>query len=195
MAKRIIVGLSGASGVIYGIRTLMHLRAIEDVETHLVLTEGGRINIQVETDDAVSDVLALADVVHRDDNLAAKISSGSFQTDGMIVIPCSIKSLSGIVNSYADNLLCRAADVCLKEKRKLVLVLRETPLHKGHLELMMKAADLGAMMLPPMPAFYHQPKTIDDIIDQTVGKVFDYFEIDHHLFRRWGEKREESSNE
>ena len=195
MAKRIIVGLSGASGVIYGIRTLMHLRAIEDVESHLVLTEGGRINIQVETDVAVSDVLALADVVHRDDNLAAKISSGSFQTDGMIVIPCSIKSLSGIVNSYADNLLCRAADVCLKEKRKLVLVLRETPLHKGHLELMMKAADLGAMMLPPMPAFYHQPKTIDDIIDQTVGKVFDYFEIDHHLFRRWGEKREESSNE
>ncbi len=195
MAKRIIVGLSGASGVIYGIRTLMHLRAMEDVETHLVLTEGGRINIQVETDVAVSDVLALADVVHRDDNLAAKISSGSFQTDGMIVIPCSIKSLSGIVNSYADNLLCRAADVCLKEKRKLVLVLRETPLHKGHLELMMKAADLGAMMLPPMPAFYHQPKTIDDIIDQTVGKVFDYFEIDHHLFRRWGEKREESSNE
>ncbi len=187
MAKRIIVGLSGASGVIYGIRTLMHLRAIEDVETHLVLTEGGRINIQVETDIPVSDVLALADVVHRDDNLAAKISSGSFKTDGMIVIPCSIKSLSGIVNSYADNLLCRAADVCLKEKRKLVLVLRETPLHKGHLELMMKAADLGAMMLPPMPAFYHQPKTIDDIIDQTVGKVFDYFEIEHHLFRRWGQ--------
>jgi 4-hydroxy-3-polyprenylbenzoate decarboxylase len=195
MAKRIIVGLSGASGVIYGIRTLMHLRAIEDVETHLVLTEGGRINIQVETDIPVSDVLALADVVHRDDNLAAKISSGSFKTDGMIVIPCSIKSLSGIVNSYADNLLCRAADVCLKEKRKLVLVLRETPLHKGHLELMMKAADLGAMMLPPMPAFYHQPKTIDDIIDQTVGKVFDYFEIDHHLFRRWGEKRAKSSGD
>jgi 4-hydroxy-3-polyprenylbenzoate decarboxylase len=188
MVKKVIVGITGASGVIYGIRTLIHLRAMEDVETHLVLTEGGRVNIQVETDMPTSEVLALADVVHRDDNLAASIASGSFRTDGMIVIPCSIKSLSGIANSYAENLLCRAADVCLKEKRKLVLAVRETPLHKGHLELLLKAADLGALILPPMPAFYHRPDTIDDLIDQTVGKVFDYFELDHHLFRRWGEK-------
>lgn len=189
MVRRIIVGLSGASGVIYGIRTLMHLKAMPDVETHLVMTDGAKVNIQVEAEVSVEDVLALADVVHRDQNLAASISSGSFKTDGMIVIPCSIKSLSGIVNSYAENLLCRAADVCLKEKRKLVLVVRETPLHKGHLELMAKAVDLGAMMLPPMPAFYHQPRTIDDVIDQTVGKAFDYFDLEHHLFQRWGEKR------
>ncbi len=192
MKKRIIVGLSGSSGVIYGIRTLMHLRAREDVETHLVMSAGARINIQIETQYGLEEVTKLADVVHRPDNLAAAISSGSFKTDGMIVIPCSVKSLSGIVNSYADNLLSRAADVCLKEKRKLVLVVRETPLHKGHLEMMVKAADLGALILPPMPAFYHKPETIDDIIDQTIGKAFDYFELEHHLFRRWGERDEES---
>lgn len=189
MKKRIIVGLSGASGVIYGIRTLKHLQAMADVETLLVMSEGARINIRIETDYREEDVKALADVVYQPENLAAAISSGSFKTAGMIVIPCSIKSLSGIVNSYADNLLTRAADVCLKEKRKLVLVVRETPLHKGHLELMVKAADLGAHILPPMPAFYHQPQSIDDIIDQTVGKVFDYFDLEHQLFRRWGEKK------
>ncbi len=188
MKKRIIVGLSGASGVIYGIRTLMHLRSMEDVETHLVVSEGACINIRIETDYAVDEVMQLADVTHRPDNLAASISSGSFRTDGMIVIPCSIKSLSAIVNSYADNLLSRAADVVLKEKRKLVLVVRETPLHRGHLEMMVKAAELGAMILPPMPAFYHKPETIDDIIDQTIGKTFDYFDLEHTLFRRWGEK-------
>ncbi len=187
MKKRIIVGLSGSSGVIYGIRTLLHLRAMAEVETHLILSEGARINIQIETDYRVDDVTAMADIVHRPDNLAAAISSGSYRTTGMIVIPCSVKSLSGIVHSYADNLLSRAADVCLKEKRKLVLVVRETPLHKGHLELMVKAADLGALILPPMPAFYHKPKTIEDIIDQTIGKAFDYLELDHQLFRRWGE--------
>ena len=184
--RRIIVGLSGASGVIYGIRTMLHLRDCEDVQTHLVLSEGARINIAIETDYTVDDVLAMADVVHRPDNLAASISSGSFKTDGMIVIPCSVKSLSAIVNSFADNLLARAADVCLKERRKLVLVVRETPLHKGHLQLLVRAADLGAVVLPPVPAFYHKPETIDDIIDQTIGKAFDYFELEHTLFRRWG---------
>ncbi len=188
MPKRIIVGLSGASGVIYGIRTLMHLRTMEDVETHLVMSDGARVNIPIETEYTVDAVNQLADFVHRPDNLAATISSGSFLTYAMIVIPCSVKSLSAIVNSYADNLLARAADVCLKEKRKLVLVVRETPLHKGHLELMARAADLGALILPPVPAFYHQPQTIDDLIDQTIGKSFDYFELDHHLFRRWGER-------
>jgi 4-hydroxy-3-polyprenylbenzoate decarboxylase len=189
LKKRIIVGLSGASGVIYGIRALKHLQAMDDVETHLVMSEGARINIRIETDYREQEVKALADVVHQPENLAAAIASGSFKTTGMIVIPCSIKSLSGIVNSYADNLVTRAADVCLKEKRKLVLVVRETPLHKGHLELMVKAADLGAHILPPMPAFYHQPQSIEDIIDQTVGKIFDYFDLEHQLFRRWGEKR------
>jgi 4-hydroxy-3-polyprenylbenzoate decarboxylase len=186
MRKRIIVGLSGASGVIYGIRTLTHLRSMKNVETHLVLSKGGRINIGIESDHKVEDVEAMAHVLHDPGNLAAAISSGSFKTDGMVVIPCTIKTLSGIVHSYADNLLCRAADVCLKEKRKLVLVVRETPLHKGHLELMAKAADLGAHILPPMPAFYHKPESIEDIIDQTIGKVFDYLELEHHLFRRWG---------
>ncbi len=195
MKKRIIVGLSGASGVIYGIRTLQHLQAMEHVETHLVISEGAGVNIQLETPHRIDDVRKLADVVYRPDNLAAAISSGSFQTDGMIVIPCSVKSLSGIVYSFADNLLSRAADVCLKEQRKLVLVVRETPLHKGHLETMVKAADLGALILPPMPAFYHQPETIEDIIDQTIGKAFDYLGLDHQLFRRWGASKPGSASE
>ena len=189
MKKRIIVGLSGASGVIYGIRTLMHLRAVEDVETHVVMSEGAGVNIRIETDYDPDEVLAMADVVHRPDNLAAAIASGSFKTAGMIVAPCSIKSLSAIANSYADNLLTRAADVCLKENRKLVLLVRETPLHKGHLELLVRAADIGAMILPPVPAFYHKPRTIEDIIDQTIGKAFDLLDIEHELFRRWGERR------
>ncbi len=174
--------------MIYGIRTLVHLGAMRDVETHLVMSAGAEVNIKIETDYRVDEVKKLADCVHRDDNLAAPIASGSYQTDGMIVIPCSIKSLSGIANSYADNLVARAADVCLKEKRKLALVVRETPLHKGHLELMVKAADLGAMILPPMPAFYHQPATIEDLIDQTIGKAFDYFGLPHEMFQRWGDK-------
>ena len=193
MTKRLIVGLSGASGVIYGIRTLMHLRDMVGVETHLVMSEGARVNIRIETGYGADEVNAMADVVHRPDNLASALASGSFRTDGMIVVPCSIKSLSGIVHSYADNLLSRAADVVLKERRKLVLVVRETPLHKGHLELMVKAADLGAMILPPMPAFYHRPETIEDIVDHTIGKAFDYFELDHRLFQRWGEKRTPST--
>lgn len=185
--KRIIIGISGASGVIYGVRTLQHLRDRDDLETHLVLTEGGALNLKIETDVTPDEIREMADVVHRPSNLAASIASGSFLTLGMMVMPCSIKSLSGIVNSYADSLLTRAADVCLKEKRKLLLAVRETPLHKGHLEMMAKADDLGAMILPPMPAFYHQPTSIQDIVDQTVGKSFDYFGIEHSLFRRWGQ--------
>ena len=173
--------------MIYGIRTLMHLRNLQDIEIHLVLTKAAGINIRLETEHMVDEVQALVDVVHHPDDLAAPISSGSFRTDGMVVVPCSIKTLSGIVHSYADNLLCRAADVCLKEKRKLALVVRETPLHKGHLEMMVKAADLGALILPPLPAFYHKPRTIEDLIDQSIGKLFDYFELEHNLFRRWGE--------
>ena len=189
MKNRIIVGISGASGVIYGVRTLQHLQAIENVETHLVLSEGGALNVKIETEHTPEELYDMADVVHRPNNLAASIASGSFLTMGMMVMPCSIKSLSGIVNSYADNLLTRAADVCLKEKRKLLLSVRETPLHKGHLEMMAKADDLGAMILPPVPAFYHQPRTIDEIVDQTIGKAFDYFGIEHDLFQRWGQGR------
>jgi len=187
LKKRIIVGMSGASAVVYGIRALAHLRGMEDVESHLVMSKGARTVIRLESEYKAEEVEAMADVVHRPDDLAAPVSSGSFKTDGMVVIPCSVKSLSGIVHSYADNLLTRAADVCLKEKRKLVLVVRETPLHKGHLELMVKAADLGATVLPPVPAFYHKPRTIEDLVDHTVGKVFDCLDLDHRLFLRWGE--------
>lgn len=186
---RIIVGISGASGVIYGIRALESLRAMEGVETHLILSDGARTSIAVETDWNPADVPPLADVNHRNDNLAASIASGSHLMDAMMVIPCSVKSLSGIANAYADNLLTRAADVMLKEQRPLVLVVRETPLHKGHLDLLMRAADSGASIVPPVPAFYHKPQSIDDLVDHTVGKVFDLLGIEHDLYRRWGEGR------
>lgn len=189
MKKRIIVGISGASGVIYGVRCLQLLKQTE-YETHLIISKSGRLNIEIETPYTADQVVSMADFVHDHKNLAAPISSGSFITVGMVVVPCTIKSLSGIANSYNDNLLVRAADVVLKEKRKLCLVVRETPLHKGHLRLMSMAADMGAHILPPVPSFYHHPKTIEDIIDQTVGKIFDYFGIEHSLFERWsGDRR------
>lgn len=182
--KRIVVGLSGATGAVYGIRLLEALRDAE-VESHLVLTDPGARNIELETDLTVEYVKGLATKVHDIGNIAATIASGSFFTDGMAVCPCSMKTLSGIVNSYNENLLNRAADVTLKERRRLVLVPRETPLHKGHLDLLTRAADLGAIILPPMVAFYHRPKTVGQIIDQTVGKVLDALEIEHNLFNRW----------
>jgi 4-hydroxy-3-polyprenylbenzoate decarboxylase len=184
MNKRIVIGISGASGVIYGVRCLQLLKDT-DYETHLIISEAGRLNIEIETRYTAAQVTGMADFVYDPKNLAAPVSSGSFLTEGMVVVPCTIKSLSGIANSYNENLLVRAADVALKEKRKVVLVVRETPLHKGHLRLMSLAADLGAHILPPVPSFYHQPKTIEDIIDQTIGKIFDYFGIQHNLFRRW----------
>jgi 4-hydroxy-3-polyprenylbenzoate decarboxylase len=182
--KRIVVGVSGATGAIYGIRLLEVLKSLE-VETHLVLTDPGRRNIELETDWKVEDVLALATHVYDVGNVAALIASGSFLHDGMAVVPCSMKTLSGIVHSYNENLLNRAADVTLKECRRLVLVPRETPLHKGHLDLLRRAADLGAMILPPMVAFYHRPTTLQEVIDQTVGKVLDALGIENSLFRRW----------
>jgi len=187
MKNRIIIGMSGASGVIYGVRLLELLRDTE-YETHLIISEAGKLNIGIETDYKVENVLAMADVTYEHNNIAAAVASGSFLTAGMVVAPCTIKTLSGIANSYTENLLVRAADVCLKEKRKLVLVVRETPLHKGHLRLMAQAADMGAHILPPVPSFYHHPKTIQDIIDQTIGKIFDYMGIEHNLFQRWGEE-------
>ena len=186
MSKRIVIGISGASGVIYGVRMLSLLKE-KDFETHLILSEAGKKNIEIETTYKAGEVAAMATHVYDNKDVGAALASGSFLTEGMVVVPCTIKTLSGIANSYTDNLLVRAADVTLKEKRKLVLVVRETPLHKGHLRLMTMAADTGAHILPPVPSFYHQPKTIDDIIDQTIGKIFDYLGIKHDLFRRWGE--------
>ena len=189
MKRRIIIGISGASGAIYGIRALMHLRAIDAVESHLILTDSAATTISLETDYSLEQVRALADVVHRNENIAASIASGSYIGTAMAILPCSIRTLSAVALSRADNLIARAADVVLKEQRKLVLAVRETPLHKGHLELMVKAADIGATILPPMPAFYHDPQTIDDIVDHTVGKVFDMLDIEHRLFRRWGDPK------
>ena len=187
--KRIIIGITGATGVIYGIEILKEL-AKRDLETHLIISESGKKNITLETDWSVRDVESIANKIYNNDDLGAPLASGSFLTSGMIVAPCTIKTLSGIANSYSSNLLVRAADVTLKEKRKVVLLVRETPLHKGHLRLMSMAADMGAHILPPMPSFYHNPKTIEDIIHQTIGKVFDYFGIEHNLFDRWGEKKQ-----
>ncbi len=184
-AKRLVVGISGASGVVYGLEML---RVLKDLgyESHVVLTERARENFLLETDHSLEEVEEAAGRIYDDADLAAPISSGSFLTRGMVVIPCSIKSLSGIANSYNVNLLTRAADVTLKERRTLILVVRETPLHQGHLELMLSAASRGAVILPPVPAFYHKPKTILDLIHHTVGKVLDCFRIPHELFRRWG---------
>ncbi len=192
MKKRIVIGISGASGVIYGVRCLQLLKET-DYESHLIISEAGKLNIEIETKHTADEVVALADHVYDHKNIAAPVSSGSFLTEGMVVVPCTIKSLSGIANSYNENVLVRSADVALKEKRKLVLVIRETPLHKGHLRLLTMAADMGAHILPPVPSFYHHPKTIEDIIDQTIGKIFDYFGIQHNLFQRWnGDERGEN---
>ena len=185
--RRIIIGISGASGVVYGIRSLQALRDIPGIETHLVLSPSAKRTIVAETDWDPAAVEALAHVVHNHRDIGASIASGSFQTGGMLVAPCSIKSLSGIVNSYSDNLLTRAADVCLKERRRLVLLVRETPLHLGHIELMGQAARYGAVVLPPVPAFYNRPQSLDDIVDHTVGKALDQFDIPHQLFKRWKE--------
>ncbi len=186
MAKRLILGMSGASGVIYGVRALQHLRNIPDWEVHLVVTEGAVINLAVETEYDLDQIREMADVFHRNDNLAASVASGSYLCDAMLVLPCSIKSLSAIANSYADTLLVRAADVMLKERRPLALAVRETPLHKGHLELMARCADYGAHIVPPVPAFYHKPESIEDLVDQGIGKCFDLLGINHDLYRRWG---------
>lgn len=185
--KKIIVGISGASGVIYGIRLLEILRTVRDVETHLVLTAAGATTIALETDYTPDEVKALADVVYPFRDIAAAISSGSFKTDGMVVIPCSMKTLAGIAYSFSDNLLLRAADVVLKDRRRLVLVPRETPLHLGHLRTMTLLAEMGAILAPPMPAFYHRPQSIDEIINQTVNRVLDLLDIslETDLFTRW----------
>ena len=183
--KRIIVGISGASGTIYGVRLLEALSRIDDVETHLIISRGARVTMEHETSMTADSVERLAHVIHSPDNLAACVSSGSFKTDGMVVAPCSMKSLSMIAYSIDDNLLIRAADVILKERRKLILVVRETPLHLGHLRQMTRVTEMGGIILPPVPSFYHAPETLDDIVNQSIGKILDQLGIDHNLFRRW----------
>ena len=182
---RLIVAITGSSGAIYGIRLLEALRAAPEVEVHLILSDGGKLTAALETGRKSKDIEKLARHVHSDRNLAASIASGSFETAGMIVAPCSMKTLSGIANSYADNLVVRAADVVLKERRRLVLMPRETPLHLGHCRLLVQAAEMGAIIAPPIPAFYGKPKTVDDLVNHSVGRVLDLFGIKSGLVRRW----------
>jgi 4-hydroxy-3-polyprenylbenzoate decarboxylase len=188
--KKIIVAISGASGIQYGVRMLEVLSKLE-VETHLVITKSGIHNLSIETKYTRSDLESMASYVYDFEDVGASIASGSFPIDGMIIAPCSIKTLSAIANSYNSNLVVRAADVTLKERRRLVLLVRETPLHEGHLELMLKVTRIGGIIMPPIPAFYHQPETIMDIVDQTIGKALDLFSIDAKLFNRWGTENKE----
>lgn len=185
--KKLIVGISGASGAIYGIRLLQVLSAVPDMRTILVISSAAKQTIQLETDFRIKDVEALADEVYPFADVSACISSGSFRTMGMVVAPCSVRTLSAIAQCHSDNLLVRAADVVLKDRRRLVLLLRETPLHPGHARLILQASEAGAVVMPPVPAFYHRPETIDDIVNQTVNRVLDQFdiELETDLFERW----------
>jgi 4-hydroxy-3-polyprenylbenzoate decarboxylase len=182
---RIIVALSGSSAPHYGVRLLEVLSGIEAIETHAIVSAGARETIAYEMGRHTSEVEQLADVIHDERDLAAPIASGTFITSGMVIAPCSIKTLSAVANSFNDNLIARAADVCLKERRRLVLVVRETPLHAGHLRLMLRVTEIGAVVLPPVPAFYHRPATLEDVIDHTVTKILDQFGIDAGLISRW----------
>jgi 4-hydroxy-3-polyprenylbenzoate decarboxylase len=185
--RRLIVGMTGASGVIYGIRTLEVLREVEYIETHLVLSNAARQTIAVETDYDVRDVEGLADEVYGIGQIAAPISSGSFATVGMAIVPCSMKTLAGVAYSLSENLLLRAADVVLKDRRRLVLMTRETPLHLGHLRAMVQATEMGAVVMPAMPAFYHRPQTVDEIVNQGVNRLLDLLDVElpEDLFERW----------
>lgn len=182
---RLVIGISGASGVIYGIRILELLRPQGDIETHLVLSATAKMNIPIETGWSIKQVEQLADAVHNNNDVSAVIASGSFKTGGMIVAPCSMKTLSAITHSFADNLMVRAADVTLKEGRRLVVVPRESPLHAGHCRLLAEASQMGIHIAPPMPAFYNRPKTIDDMINHTAGRILDLLDIDVGIVKRW----------
>jgi len=180
-----IVGISGASGAIYGIRLLETLKQIH-IDTHLILSRAAERTIELETDYAVDQVKKMATVCYDLDDIAAPVSSGSFKgTRGMVILPCSIKTLSALANSFNVNILIRAADVTLKERRKLVVAVRETPLHRGHLELMLRLTDMGAILFPPVPAFYHRPRDLEDIIRHSIGKILDLFDIEVPDFKRW----------
>ncbi len=187
--RRLIIGISGASGIIYGVRLLEALK-VTAVETHLVMSKSAEITLAYEMTAKVADVNALADVVHPVHDIGASISSGSFRTEGMIIAPCSVRTMSEIAAGATTSLISRAADVVLKERRRLVLMVRETPLHTGHLRTMTQLSEMGAIISPPMPAFYQRPKTIDEIVDQTVGRALDLFGLDIGIVKRWGEVEE-----
>ena len=188
--RRIIVGITGASGAVYGMSVLESLKATGMVEIHLVISDAGKDLLRMEIGaSAVKRAQSLADALYQDNNLAAPISSGSFLTDGMIIAPCSAKTLSAVAHAYGNNLLHRAADVVLKERRKLVLLFRETPLHLGHIDNMALVTRMGGIVLPPVPAFYHQPASIADLVNHTAGKVLDLFSLEHKMYVRWGSRR------
>jgi len=183
--KRVIVAITGASGSIYGIRALELLATLDDIETHLVISPSAKTTIAVEVEHSVAEIEALADVVHGHRDIGAPISSGSFRTAGMLVAPCSIKTLSAVANSYSNDLIARSADVTLKERRPLVLMVRETPFHGGHLRQMQNASDAGAIIYPPVPAFYNEPATIDDIVNHTVARALEHLDVDVGDIKRW----------
>ena len=186
--RRIIVAITGSSAPIYGVAALEALRAAEGVETHLVVSEGARASLRHEAPEWTPERLAaLADVSYAPNDMAAAISSGSFKTDGMLIAPCSMKTLAAVANGYSADLIARAADVCLKERRRLVLLPRETPLNRAHLVNMLAVNDMGGILLPPVPAFYGRPESIRDLVDHTIGKALDLLGVPHALFRRWGE--------
>ncbi len=184
MSLPLVVAITGATGVIYGVEMLRVLRELGQ-ETHLIVSDAASKNLEIETSYSLDEVRSLASAVYDNNDIGAAVASGSFRTSGMIIAPCTVKTLSAIANSFTYNLLVRAADVTLKERRKLVLMVRETPLHKGHLDLMSRVADNGGVILPPMPAFYHNPESIMDIIHQSIGKALDHVGVEHNLFKRW----------
>jgi 4-hydroxy-3-polyprenylbenzoate decarboxylase len=185
--RRIIVAITGASGACYGVRALEMLRDLDDVETHLIISSAGLRTAMEEGDRSAEEIRALADVCYPHKDIGASLASGSFRCEGMLVAPCSIKTLSAIAHCYSDDLISRAADVCLKERRRLVLMVRETPLHAGHIALMDAATRSGAIIMPPVPSFYTRPATLDDLVSQTVGRALDLFDFDHPQVKRWRE--------
>ena len=194
MTNRIIVGLTGAAGSIYGVRLLQELQKIEDIETHLIVSRAGLLNVATELDMRRSELEALADVVHSDRDIGATIASGSFQTDGMIVAPCSMKTLAAVATGVTDNLVSRAADVVLKERRRLVLMVRETPLTLVHLRNMTTVTEMGGIVFPPMPSFYAKLESLEAMVDQSVGRVLDLFGVDAGLVRRWEGVKESAAD-
>jgi 4-hydroxy-3-polyprenylbenzoate decarboxylase len=182
---KLVVGITGASGVIYGIRLLEVLSSISGIETHLIISEAAELVIKHETDWKINNIQSLANYSYTNSDMGARLASGSFDRDGMIIAPCTVKTMSALANSYADNLMVRAGDVALKERKKLLLLVRETPLHLGHIRTMEKLTEMGAIIMPPVPSFYHQPKTVDELVNHTVGKMLDLFGIRHNLFEQW----------